>query len=157
MKKFLLGTAFLAFSSGVFAAAGDLDVVHNVYTKHFNDSTYYSRDEGIKKYEEDNNLTGFRLGITDHFNIGYAKGTNSYGKDTNVYATEFTYPLHRYIDAGMMVGLADGYERISSNGWAFAGGPFLRAKTPVVGFTFGVYSMSAFTLTVDVPINSSFW
>lgn len=157
MKKLSAAIALMACSSFASAAAGDIDVVYNVWTKHHSDSTYYSNAEGLQTYEEDNDVVGLRVGLTDHWNVGYARGENSLGRDTNVIAVELTSAPYKYLQAGFMGGMADGYSISGSSDWIFVGGPFLRAKTPLGGVTFGTYGTKAFVLTVDVPLSSSFW
>lgn len=158
MKKFALAAAFLVASSGVSAAAGDVDLVYNAYTKHLT-GTYTNKDKVKKDWVEDfdNDVVGIRVGVTDNFNIGYAEGTNSLGEDSNIYAIEFTHPVHKYWEIGMMLGAADGYDELYSNGWSALGGPLVRAKTPFGGASFGFYGLKAVVLNVEVPLSSSFW
>lgn len=154
MKHALLGLALATVTPLAYGAEGDLSLMYNVYTHHFLKDTYLSLDHEVKKYEEDNNLVGLRYGVNDFVNVGYATGTNSYGQETHMFAAELVRNNHPNFEMGMAIGMANGYERISSNGWTFAGGPFLRGKTEYVDVTVMAYAMSAITVTVDVSLGN---
>lgn len=137
------------------AEFGDIDLTYNVYTKHVNDKDFYTHEDGFETYEEDNNHIGIRFGIDDYRSVGASYGINSFGERSWVLAAEFTYPFHKYLKAGVMTGFANGYEKVSSNGWTFVGGPSIRVRTPYIGATATLYAADALVVTVDIPISTS--
>lgn len=155
----LLSIPFFIFVISIpiqaFSAEGDFDLTYNVYTKHYNKSTYYKRELGTRTYFENNNHIGFRYGLNDYLSVGGSYGKNSFKQNSWVAAVQLTHPVTKYMDAGVMAGLSSGYEAVTDNGIIAVGGPTLRLKTPYVGLTVVAYAMSALVVTVDLPISTS--
>lgn len=136
------------------ANAGDLDLSANVFIKHVKRTEWYSQEMGYVSYVESPDHIGLRYGLDEYRNIGASFGTNSLGNKSLLLMGELHYPLHRYVKAGIMVGLANGYEPWSSNGLRFIGGPSLRVLTPYLGVTATLYGTEALTLNVDFPLRT---
>lgn len=155
----LLKTAAFALmiflSQNVLADSGDIDITFNVYTKHVNRDTYFLKDQGEMYYFEENRHIGIRYGINEYLSVGVSHGKSSYEKDSLLGAIELTHPVTKYLDAGVMAGIASGYDAISSNGVQFMGGPTVIARTPYLGVTVGFYGMEVLVVRIDLPIKTS--
>lgn len=155
LKNRILALLLIFFSPSSFADPGDIDLTINVLTKHVNKSTYYLKALGETPYFEDNNHIGIRYGINKYLSAGLSFGKSSYGKDSLLGAIELTHPVTKYMKVGVMAGLANGYDAISSNGLMFVGGPTVIARTPYLGVTVGLYAMEALVVTIDIPIKTT--
>lgn len=154
MRLLMLASTLAIMPLQAHAEAGDIDLSANVFIKHVKRTEWYSREMGYLPYVESPDHIGLRYGLDEYRNIGVSYGTNSLGNQSLLLMAELHYPFHRYLKAGVMVGLANGYEPWSSNGLRFIGGPSLRVLTPYLGATVTLYGTEALTVNVDFPLRT---
>lgn len=101
-------------------------ISHNFFTIHRHSDTYTDSETGeVIDWNEDNNVTGFRINVNENLGYFVAKGVNSYYEDTTLGGIELSTSGEEW-DFGSDVGLASGYEELFSTGIIPFVNPFIR-------------------------------